>query len=448
MLKELLQPDIEKLIEDGEWDGIIEALMDFHPQEISEIIQELSENDILRIFNQLPAVISSQVLTYLEKNLQIFLLKKLSKIKLKNIFLEMSPDDRTEILEELNEELRNKILKLLPREELLESRKLLSYPEDSIGRLMTPEYLAIKQNWTVSKALSHIRKYGKDKETLTIIYVIDEKGNLVDDLKLKDLILASPRKKIKSLMDYKYYSLSAYDDREKAVDIMKKYDLLVLPVEDNGKLVGIVTIDDIMDVAEEEATEDIHKQFAVSPFEESYADASIWNLFKKRILWLVILLIWSSTVSANIIAFFRDAISSVIALSFFITVIAGTGGNVGTQASALMVRALAVGDVKLEDWFKIFIREIIVGALLGILLGTILYIRAYTMDEARNISLVVAFSLVADAIWSNILGTLLPIFIKKIKLDPAVVSSPFLSSILDSSGLIIYFSIAKWLLHI
>ncbi len=448
MLKELLQPDIEYLIEKGEWDGIIEAVMEFHPQEISELLQELDNDNIVKFFKKLPASVGSQVFPYLDKSIQIELLKRLPKVRLKNIFLEMSPDDRTEVLEDINKDLRSYILKLLPRDEFIESRKLLSYPEDSIGRLMTPEFIAIKQDWTVSKALSHIRKYGKEKETISTIYIIDENWNLIDDIKLQDLILASPNKKIKSLLDYEYIALSAYDDQEKSVEEMKKYDLTVMPVVDNGCLVGIITVDDIMDVAEEEATEDIHKQFAVAPIEDSYSDVSVFNLFRKRIIWLVILLIWSSTISASIISFFQDTLSKVITLSFFLTVIVGSGGNIGTQASALMVRALAIGDVEISDWVKLFIREIFIGILLGAVLAAILYLRTYVEPSTRNVSIVVGLSLIAVSVWSNIIGTLLPIFLKKIKLDPAIVSSPLLSSLLDSTGLTIYFSIAKLILKI
>ncbi len=448
MLKELLQPDIEKLIAAGEWDGIIEAILEFHPSEISELIQDIDKNNIIKFFRRFPAKKSSEVFPYLEKGLQIYLLKNLPRIRIKNIFLEMSPDDRTEILEDIKDELRYYILKLLPRQEFIESRRLLSYPEDSIGRLMTPEFIAINQDWTVSKAFSHIRKYGKEKETISTIYIIDDAWNLIDDLNLYDLILAAPNAKIKNLLDYEYFYLSAYDDQEKSVEEMKKYDLTVMPVVDNGKLVGIITIDDIMDVAEEEATEDIHKQFAVAPIEENYSDVSILNLFKKRVVWLIILLIWSSTISASIISFFQNTLSKVITLSFFLTVIVGSGGNIGTQASALMVRALAIGDVDIGEWFKLFIREMFVGILLGITLGGLLYLRTYFLPNTKNISIVVGLSIVSVSVWSNIIGTLLPMFLKKINLDPAVVSSPLLSSVLDSTGLIIYFYMAKLILNI
>ena len=445
---EKLGPKIIELINQNEWTNILEAIADLLPQEIADISSSLSdEKNKYKFFKLLSSKNKIKVFPYLEDHFQEILFKKLPLKITKNILLHLEPDDRTSILENLHKDLRTKLLHLLPKEELKESKKLLSYPEESIGRLMNPEFVAVSPAWKIKYALNHIRREGQDKETLSTIYVVNKNNRLIDDIDLRKLILASPNKKIETLLDYNFIALNAYNDREEAVKTMKKYDLFVLPVTDNGILVGIVTSDDVFDVAEEEITEDIQKQSGITPFEINYVSASIFESYKKRVGWLLLLLV-GSFISSNIIANFSFAIESIVALSFFIAVLIGAGGNVGTQSSALIIRAMTIGDIKMNQWLKIFLKELIIGVLLGLSLGIALYIRAYLMKGAREVSYVVGIAIFFVVLWANLIGALLPLIIKKLKMDPAVVSSPLITTIIDSSGLFIYFAIAKFLLKI
>ncbi|MBU1078115.1 MAG: magnesium transporter [Spirochaetes bacterium] len=434
------------MINQKEWAGVSDTIKDLAPQEFADIISLIwNYTNKIRFFKTISDEVKSKVFPYLQDDFQELLLEKLSLKTVKHILLNLEPDDRTAILEYLHKDRRIKLLKLLPQEELKESKKLLSYPEESIGRLMTPEFVAVSPNWKIRYALNYIRKVGQDKETISTIYVVDKYNNLIDDIRLRKLILASPEKKIENIMDNTFVALNAYSDREEAVKLMKKYDQFALPVVDNGVLVGIVTFDDVFDVAEEEITEDIHKQSGVTPFEINYMSASIFEIYKSRVGWLLLLLV-GSFISTSIIAHFSFAIESVVALSFFIAVLIGSGGNVGTQSSALIIRAMAIGDFRLIQWKKLFIKELIIGALLGLSLGLALYIRAYLMKGARVVSYVASVAIFFVVVWANLIGAILPLVLKKIKMDPAVVSSPLITTIIDSSGLMIYFLIAKLIL--
>lgn len=448
MLERLLGPEIVELINQNEWTGIMEAVAELLPPEIADILSIVTtQKNKYKLFRLLPEEKRIEVFPHLDDAFQALLFKRLPvKIK-KNILLNLEPDDRTAILETLDKTLRLKLLHLLPKDDLKESLRLLSYPEESVGRLMTPEFMTISSNWKVKFALDHIRKQGQEKEHLSTIYITDKHNRLLDEIRLKKLILAQPNKKIEELMDYSIISLNAYEDREEAVKIMQKYDLFILPVTDNGILVGIVTFDDVMDVAEEETTEDIHKQSGIMPFEINYSSASIFKMYINRVGWLLLLLA-GSFISSNIIAHFSYAIESIVALSFFIAVLIGSGGNVGTQSSALVIRAMATGDIHLKQWAKLITKEMIIGVLLGLSLGGALYLRALYMKGAHEVSFVVGTAIFFVVVWANLIGALLPFLLKKIKIDPAVVSSPLITTIIDSTGLFIYFTIAKIFLKI
>jgi len=427
----------------NQWSGISNDINKFLPQELADLISSIhDEKKQLRFFKLLPAQQKVAVFPHLEEPFQETLVEELPTKIIKYILRHLEPDDRTDILEEVNQELLLKLLRLLPGDELKEAQKLLSYPEESIGRLMTPEYIALSPNTTIKKALDSIRRIGQDKETITYVYIVDSNNHLLDDIRLRKLILTDPKKKIKEIMDYNFISLNAYDDREEAVRTMQKYDRNALPVIDKGVLVGIVTFDDIFDVAEEEATEDIQKQSGVSPFEINYSSASIFEIYKKRVGWLLLLL-FGSFISSSIIAHFSFALESVIALSFFIAVLIGAGGNVGTQSSALIIRALAVGDIQLTQWSKIVFKELFLGIMLGVSLGLAMYLRAYWMKGARQVSYVVGAAIFFVVLWANLIGALLPLILKRLKVDPAIVSSPLITTIIDSTGLFIYFNIAR-----
>ncbi len=439
---------IAKQINQNIWSYLSEDIKNLLGPEIADILLSIEdEKNQIKFFKLLPDNRKVEVFSHMEDHFQEFMFEELPLKTIKYILLNLEPDDRTAILEEVNKELQAKLLSLLPKDELKESRELLSYPEESVGRLMTPEFVALSPDWTVKRALNYIRKVAQDKETILTINVVNENDYLLDDVRLSRLILASPKKYIKDIMDHNFTALNAYDDREVAVKTMQKYDRYVLPVIDNGVLVGIVTSDDVFDVAEEETTEDIQKQSGITPFEINYASASIFEIFKKRVGWLMLLL-FGSFISSTIIAHFSSAIESIVALSFFIAILIGAGGNVGTQSSALVIRALALGDLQLSQWWNVFLKELVLGILLGLSLGIALYLRAYFMEGAKIVSVVAGTSIFFVVLWANLIGALLPLGLMKMKMDPAVVSSPLITTIIDLSGLFIYFTMAKLILGI
>jgi len=307
---------------------------------------------------------------------------------------------------------------------------------------MTPDYLAVRPHWTIGQALDHIRKMGRQSETINMIYVTDPAWKLLDALELPLFILSDPELKVSDIMDDTFVSVSAFDDREEAVQVVQKYDKTVLPVVDSeGILLGIVTVDDLLDVAEEEATEDFHKTAAVAPLRTSYRETSIFSLFSKRISWLVVL-VFVNLISSGIIEAYEQVLASAIALSFFIPLLIGSGGNTGAQSATLMVRAIATGDLQLNQWFRAAGKEILVGIALGIAMGLTSWVLGFYRGGAE-IGIVVGLSMVAIVLAANIIGTILPFLLTRFNIDPAVASSPLVTTIVDAVGLLIYFSIAS-----
>ena len=445
MLKQLLKPEIKELIEQKNWRILREAIIYWPPPDIADLLEDMEVEDALRLFLLLPKELAADVFTEMEKDLQIKLLQQLTNEQVKQILMELFPDERTALFEVLPGNVTNRLLNLLPPDERREALQLLGYPEDSVGRLMTPDYVVVKPHWTIARALEHIRKYGKDAETINIIYVIDKAGHLLDDIPLRKFILADPEDKVESLMDWEVISISAYADQEEAVKLFERYDLYALPVVDqNNILLGIVTADDIVDVIEEEVTEDIQKAGGVTPLEISYTAASPFTLYKKRVFWLSFLAV-SGFLTSTVIAYFQNTLSAVIALAFFIPVLIGTGGNTSNQVSALVIRALATGELTLNRWFEVVKKELVVGFLLGITIGILLSLWGY-WKGGPQIGPVVGVSVILIVIWSNLVGGLLPIILTRIGLDPAFISSPLLSTLLDITGLLIYFMVANVML--
>ncbi len=328
---------------------------------------------------------ASEVFAELEGARQEYILTHIVNTDVKQLIQNLSPDDRTELFEELPGKLTQRILNLLPNDKRQESLELLGYPEDSIGRLMTPDYIALRPDWSIEKALEFIRERGKDAETIDMIYITDKDWRLIDDIPIRRFILAKEEQNVSDIMDYKFISVNAMEDQEKAYHVMKKYNLNILPVVDSdGVLLGIVTIDDVLDVQEDEINEDFHKVAAVSPVEENYAFASAGLLYKKRIGWLMLLLV-TDFLSSGVIAHFQYALQAVIALAFFIPVLIDSGGNIASQSSTLIIRALATGDLTLKKWFSVVKKELLVGIMLGLSLGIILYVRSYFWRGAHRL---------------------------------------------------------------
>ncbi|MCK9266317.1 magnesium transporter [bacterium] len=446
MLKALLTPEIKELIQQKNWRTLKDALSLWPAQDIVDLIDNVEDELKIIIFRLLPRELAAEVFSELDTGAQKHLLFQMSNDHIREIFLEMTPDDRTDVFEELPASVTKHFLNLLPFAERKEAMELLGYPDDSVGRLMTPDYVAINSDWTVKESFEHIRKYGQDAETVDILYVVDETGHLLDDISLRRLILSPFNEKVEALMDRDCYSINASADQEEAVTIMKKYNLIVLPVVDSQNiLLGVVTIDDVIDVYEDEVTEDIHKGASVIPFEINYTTAPIFSLFKKRVVWLLFLAV-AGFLSGSVISSFEGVLKNVITLAFFIPVLIDTGGNTGTQSATLIIRALVTGDLTPNKWLSVIKKEAILGLLLGLALGLVLLLWSFVWQGDIKVSLVISISVVLIALWSNVVGSLLPIILGKLRLDPAVVSSPLITTVMDVLGLLIYFAIALMIL--
>jgi len=439
--------NFKQLIQEQQWQMLKEKLKDVPIPDIADLLMELSKSERVMLFRVLPRTISSEVFSYMIPELRNALLKELTDEETRNLLSNLRPDDRTTLFEELPGQVTQKLLNLLSPQDIKETRFLLGYPEESVGRLMTPDYVAVRPEWTVEQSLQHFRLKGKDSETLNVIYVTDDKWKLLDSLDLHRFILSQPDARVSDLMDHTFVSIAAFEDREEAVHVLQHYDLFVLPVVDSeGVLLGIVTADDIMDVAEEEATEDFHKTAAVTPLKNTYREASLWELFNKRIAWLIILVL-VSLLSASIIGYFESALQTVIILSVFIPMLIGSGGNAGAQSATMIVRALATGDVEVNEWFKTFGKEMLVGLTLGVTMGITGFIIGY-MKGGLDIAIIIGFTMLAIILVANLIGVALPFILTRMGLDPAVASSPLIASIVDATGLFIYFVVAVSVLQL
>ncbi|MBE0430045.1 MAG: magnesium transporter [Thermoleophilia bacterium] len=445
--REILQTRIEELIGQRRWADLRMSLSELADPEIVDLLLEIEKPDRVLVFRLLPRQRASEVFSDMDTEDQNSLLKDLTNEETRQLLANLRPDDRTSLFEELPGQATQKLLNLLSPEDLHEARQLLGYPEDSVGRLMTPDYVAVRADWTIEKALDHIRIKGLDSETINIVYVIDSNWKLLDALGLRRFILADPQDTVEQIMDYTFVSLSAFDDREKAVEVIQKYDIVALPVVgSDGTLLGIVTVDDVMDVAQEEATEDFHKSAAVAPLRVSYRESSVGSLYRKRVGWLVVL-VFVNLASSGIIAAYETMLASTIALAFFIPLLIDSGGNTGAQSATLMVRALATGDVRLGQWGRTLLKEIFVGAFLGVTMGLASSVLGL-FRGGLEIGVIVGLTMVSIVLMTNIIGIALPFVLTRLRLDPAVASSPLITSVSDALGLILYFSIATAVLNV
>ncbi|MBA3051811.1 MAG: magnesium transporter [Candidatus Omnitrophota bacterium] len=446
MLKELLKPEIEEMIAEKAWHSLKNILIEWPEADIADLLKNLEDKEAIVLFMLLPKQLKAETFAELDPEKQTVFLKRIGDEVIRDIVLELSPDDRTELFEELPGRITKKLLNFLPPAERKETLKLLGYPEDSVGRLMTPDYVAIRPEWTVRESLEHIREFGHDAETVNRVYVIDKNWHLLDDISLRKLILADLSNEVSSLMDRNFIAVSPFDDQEVAVTKIKKYDLFAIPVVDSENvLLGIVTVDDVLDVFEEEVTEDVHKAGGIVPLEMSYSAASSSGLYKKRVGWLLLFLA-SGFVSSMVITYFEGMLAKVVALAAFIPVMMGEGGNIGNQASVLIVRALALGELTTAKWFNIMKKELAIGILLGLTLGVAIGLWGYLWKGDYRIGLVVGSSMLFISLWANLLGSALPIVLTKFKMDPAIICGSLLMTVIDTTGLMIYFSIAGLLL--
>lgn len=440
---------IELLLEQDDTTQLQEYLNNLNISDVEELIDELPEHGptFIEILSINRAV---NVFRILDFPTQERIIKKLSGKKVSEIINELPPDDRTSFFSELHGDAVTKLILHLSPADRKEALSLLGYKEDSVGRLMTPDYIAVKKNWDVTRVLSHIRRYGKNSETIDVIYVIGDNGILLDDIRIREILLVAPETKISDLMDGRLIALSANDPQEEAINVFRMNNRTALPVtDDDDILLGIVTVDDILWIANEEYTEDIQKIGGTEALDEPYLDINLFRLVKKRISWLIVLFL-GEMLTATAMGHFEHAIANTVVLALFVPLIISSGGNSGSQASTLIIQAMALGEVTIADWWRVMRREIISGLLLGTTLGVIGFMRIYIWTLFSNIygpewmtvGFIVGIALVGVVLWGSLAGSMLPLLLKKLGADPATSSAPFVATLVDVTGLIIYFTIA------
>jgi magnesium transporter len=437
---------INKMIESRKLMELRHEFEKWEPNEVADLIEDLPSHEDVIVFRLLNHEMATETFQHLSYEKQQGLIKEfaVNQKRLSHLLNDLDPDDRTALLEEMPGPMAQQLIQILSPEERKIATELLGYPEDSIGRLMTPDYVAVKPHFSVHDTLEHIRRYGRDSETLTVIYVVDTKWKLIDDLRVREILLAKPDQKISELMDNRFIALKATDDQESAVRTFRDYDRIALPVTDSrGVLLGIVTIDDVIDVAEEEATEDFHKFGSLQNIVVNPLTARISFLYRKRIMWLIAL-VFMNIFSGAAIATFEETIEAVVALVFFLPLLIDSGGNAGAQSATLMRRALATGDVEMKNWLRLLGKELTVAVLLGVTMAVAVSMVA--TFRAPEIITVVAITMVSIVLVGSIIGMLLPFLFTRFGADPATASAPLITSLADISGVLIYFSIATWYL--
>ncbi len=429
---------------------------DLHPNDIAEQLEELSEKDRILNFFLLPRIQKTEVFTYLDPKIQQELLHGLGKKDIADLLNGMAPDDRTEFFVDLPDDLIKNTINLLDENERKIALQLLGYPEDSVGRLMTPNYIQAKKNWTVAQTLQHIKKFGTKAETINVIYIVDKNDKLLDDIKIGNLLLADDDTKLEELCDNTFISLKSLMNQEEAIHVFEDYDRTALPVvSETGVLVGIVTVDDILDIVKERDTEDIQKFGGLEALDIPYRDTPLLTLFRKRAGWLIILFI-GEMLTASAMGHFEDEIEKAVVLALFVPLIISSGGNSGSQAATLIIRAMALKEINLKDWWYVMRKEIFSGLLLGLTLGIIGFIRIMVWQNLHFynygehwvlIGLTVSISLIGIVLWGTLSGAMIPFILRLFRLDPATSSAPFVATMVDVTGLIIYFSIASFILR-
>jgi magnesium transporter len=454
MLKELLTPEIKELIRNRDYRTLKDAISQMEPPEIADLLSGMPDEEWALLFRLLGRQKAAQAFAYLEHPEQELVIQNLTNEHLATLLNELDPDDRTKLFEELPANVTRKLMDLLSPSELAQARMLLGYPEYSVGRLMTPDYVAVRPDWTIAQALDHIRKHGRDAETVNVIYVVDKDGKLIDDLRLRTLILAAATATVASVMNYQFDALRADQDQEEAVRMIQDLDRIALPVTDSdGVLLGIVTVDDILDVVSEEATEDIHKIGGLEAIETPYLETPIPSLVKKRARWLVFLFL-GEMLTATAMGYFEKEIARAVILALFVPLIISSGGNSGSQAATLIIRAMALGEVTLKDWWRVMRREITSGLALGSILGVIGFFRIMIWENVFHVygmhwllvAITVSLTLVGVVMWGTLSGSMLPFVLKRAGADPAASSAPFVATLVDVTGLVIYFSVAAVIL--
>lgn len=456
MIPSLLGPDLHDLISEKRWAVLRDFLSEFDPSDIAELLLALPDEDDVALFRLLPRALAGRVFSYLPLDHQETLLRCLSNDQMRQVLAAMTPDDQTRLLEELPAAVTRRLLETLSPEELRAARDLLGYPPKTAGRYMTPQYVALHADITAREALEHVRRNGRGKETLSILYVVDSHGKLVEELRLGSLVLADPETRVAEIEERPVVAIPANTERDATLQAFKKYDRVALPVVDNdGHMLGIITADDVLDVAERQATEDIQKLGGMEALDVPYLEASYARMVTKRGGWLSILFI-GEMLTATAMGYFEEEIASAVVLAMFVPLIISSGGNSGSQAATLIVRSLALSEVRLRDWWKVLIRELRSSLTLGTWLGFLGFVRivlwqslgwANYTDHYFLVAVTVWASLVGIVTFGSITGSMLPFLLRRAGFDPATSSAPFVATLVDVSGLVIYFTVALLVLR-
>src|SRR4051812_26772504 len=456
MVGKLLEPEIRSLIEARNFAALREVFREWPPADVAEVILDLPEDEQVIIFRVLPHALAADVFEYLDFEAQEQLLRAMAHEQVVAILNEMAPDDRTALLEELPGAAARQLIRLLTPDERRVATALLGYPEDSVGRLMTPDFIAVPEHWTVQQVLDYVREYGRDTETLNFLYVVDERGKLIDDVRIREFLLKPLSAKVSEIRDQNFVALKVNDSQEEALNVFRKYDRVALPVVDSNEvLVGIVTSDDMLDVAEEEATEDIQKLGGLEALDEPYITVPFLRMVKKRATWLILLFL-GEMLTATAMQGYNGEIEKAAILAMFLPLIISSGGNSGSQATTLVIRAMALGELSLRDWFGVVGKELRAGFALGLILGAIGFLRIslwqylHIFDYGQYhwlVAATVGFALIGVVTWGTIGGAMLPFLLRRLGLDPATSSAPFVATLVDVTGLIIYFNVALFILR-
>jgi magnesium transporter len=446
------QEQVEDLIKIDGTAALQQLLTEFHPADIADLLDELSSQDAVTIFEMLPLGVASEVLDETGSDIRQELVDKIDDERLADLLDELPMDDAAEFLDDLPDKVADRLLELMEPVEADEVRELLSYEEETAGRLMTRDVAMLRRHWTAAEAIEYLHGLDEADGSATIhyLYVVDRNDLLLGVVPIRRLLLAKSNVTIESIMQTGIVSVPVTADQEELAEAVSKYDFMSIPVVDlDGRLLGVVTVDDVLDILEEEATEDIQRLGGSEPLDQPYFAVSVLHMVRKRIVWLLLLFV-AATLTGTVIRTFEAELETVIALGIFIPLVTGTGGNAGSQTVTTVIRALALGEVKMDDIFRVWKRELLTGLLLGLLLGVVGFLRAVTWDTGHHtfydVSLVVALTLPLVVIWANTVATVVPIIAERFKIDPTVVSAPMITTIVDATGLAIYFLLAKWVL--
>jgi len=447
---------IKEVLNHSNTEALGNELKSMKYNDILYILERCNDDHKIEVYEALPDVLAIKCFKVLPKSTQLFLIKNIQRHKVVMLLNSLPDDDRTAFLKDCPSRVVNELVKQLNDEERIITLSLLGYPEHSVGRLMTPHYIAVRKEWTVAQVFDYIRHHGQNSETVNVIYVVDENDILIDDIRIREFLFVDPNTLVSDVMDNRFLQLLVTDKETEAIKIFRQHNRFALPVVDkNGELLGIVTIDDVLRLAEKEDTKEIQKIGGSEALDEPYTTISFFNLIKKRAGWLIILFL-GEMLTATAMGFFEGEISKAVVLALFIPLIISSGGNSGSQASSLIIRAMALGEIAFKDWWRVMRREILSGLTLGSILGFVGFLRIFIWQQTHLynygvhwflVAITIGFSLIGVVLWGTLSGSMLPLVLKKLGADPAASSAPFVATLVDVTGLVIYFSVAFLILR-